>query len=96
MAGGAYVVIALFFALAGGLVGRLKGHSFWLWFLIAGAVPIFGLLAAVFARDERTVERMRCPGCATVVPIHQAICTRCGTELELPGDPQEILPPERA
>ena len=32
-----YVVIALFFGLAGGIVGRLKGSSFFLWFLICGA-----------------------------------------------------------
>lgn len=94
MAGGAYLVIALSFGLAGGLIGKLKGSSFWLWFLISGAVPIFGLLAAVFYRNERTQDRMQCPGCGRVVPIHDTICTRCGTELYLPEDEAEILPPE--
>ena len=45
----AYVVIALCFALAGGIVGRLKGSSFLLWFLISGLVP----LSAVFAFANR-------------------------------------------
>ena len=50
MAGGAYIAIALGFALAGAIVGKIKGSSFWIWFLISGCVPIFGLLAAVCYR----------------------------------------------
>jgi hypothetical protein len=96
MAGGAYLVIAFSFAFAGGIVGKIKGSSFWLWFLIAGAVPIFGLLAALFYRNERTQDRMACPACGNVVPIHDTICTRCGSELYLPEDEAEILPPQLA
>ena len=33
----AYVIIAVCFGLAGGIVGKLKGSSFLLWFLISGA-----------------------------------------------------------
>jgi hypothetical protein len=84
MAGAGYVVICLFFGLAGGLVGRMKGSSFWLWFLISGLVPFFGLLAAVFSRWENRELRRRCPGCGHVVKLHDALCTRCGTELEFP------------
>jgi uncharacterized paraquat-inducible protein A len=94
MAGGAYLVIAFSFAFAGGIVGKIKGSSFWLWFLVAGAVPIFGLLAAVCYRNERTQDRMACPSCGKVVPVHDTICTRCGTELYLPEDAAEILPPQ--
>ena len=32
----AYVVIAICFGLAGGIVGKIKGSSFFLWFLISG------------------------------------------------------------
>jgi hypothetical protein len=84
MAGGGYVVIALCFGLAGGLVARQKGSSFFLWFLIAAIPPFIGLLAAVLYRDEREEPLRRCPGCGKVVPVHQALCTRCGTELEFP------------
>ena len=52
--GGALLVIALSFALAGGIVGRIKGSSFWLWFVISGAVPFIGLLAAICYRSEPT------------------------------------------
>jgi hypothetical protein len=84
MAGAAYVVICLFFGLAGGVVGRMKGSSFFLWFLISGLVPIIGLLAAVCYRWEDRELRRACPGCGRVVKLHDALCVRCGTELEFP------------
>jgi hypothetical protein len=85
MAGAAgYLVICLSFALAGGLVARMKGSSVWIWFLISGLVPFFGLLAAVFSRREDRELRRACPGCGRVVKLHDALCTRCGTELEYP------------
>jgi ribosomal protein S27AE len=80
----AYVFIALCFALAGGIVGRLKGSSFFLWFLISGAVPVIGLAAALLYRWDRNELRRECPGCGNVVKLHDALCTRCGTELDFP------------
>jgi hypothetical protein len=80
----AYVVIALCFALAGGIVGRIKGSSFFLWFLISGAVPIFGLLAAIAYRFDRDEPMRRCPKCGRVRKLHDALCTRCGEELDFP------------
>lgn len=80
----AYIVIATCFGLAGGIVGRVKGSSFLLWFLISGAVPIFGLLAAIAYRIERNEPRRRCPRCGRVTKIHDTLCTRCGTELDYP------------
>ena len=50
MAGTGLIVIMFCFGLAGGIVGRIKGSSFFLWFLISGLVPFFGLLAAIFYR----------------------------------------------
>jgi hypothetical protein len=80
----AYVVLAFSFALAGGLVGRIKGSSFLVWFLISGLLPVLGLLAAVLYRSERDELRRQCPGCGRIVKLHDALCTRCGTELEFP------------
>jgi hypothetical protein len=80
----AYLVIAFSFALAGGLVGRIKGSSFWIWFLISGLLPVIGLLAALLYRSERDEVRRQCPGCGRIVPLHDALCTRCGTELDFP------------
>jgi hypothetical protein len=80
----AYLIICLSFGLAGGIVGKQKGSSFWLWFLISAVVPFAGLLAAMLYRVERDELRRECPGCGKVVPIYDALCTRCGTELEFP------------
>lgn len=80
----AYVVIAVCFGLAGGIVGRVKGSSFFLWFLISGAVPIFGLMAAIAYRFDRDEPVRRCPKCGRQRKLHDAICTRCGEELEFP------------
>jgi hypothetical protein len=93
VAGGAYVVIALSFALAGGIVGRLKGSSFWLWFLISGLIPVIGLLTAVVYRSERDELRRQCPTCGRVCKLYDALCVRCGTELEFP---EAAIAPESA
>jgi hypothetical protein len=78
------VVILFFFGLAGGVVGRIKGSSFVLWFLISACVPFVGLLAAIFYRWDNHELRRECPGCGRIVKLHDALCTRCGTELEFP------------
>ena len=84
MEGGAYLVIAVFFALAGGAVGKMKGSSFWLWALISGIIPVFGLLAAIFYRIESDELRKQCPRCGKVVMLYDALCMRCGNELDFP------------
>ena len=88
-----FIVIALFFGLAGGVVGRIKGSSFVLWFLISVIPPFIGLAAAILYRVERDEPRRACPRCGKVVKLHEALCTRCGAELEYTD---EILPPESA
>ena len=80
----AYLIIAFSFALAGGLVGRIKGSSFFIWFLVSGVIPVFGLLAAVLYRSERDEVRRQCPRCGRIVKLHDAICMGCGYELEFP------------
>jgi hypothetical protein len=79
-----YLVLAFSFALAGGLVGKLKGSSFFIWFLISGVLPVIGLVAALLYRSEHDEVRRQCPGCGKIVKLHDAVCTRCGTELEFP------------
>jgi hypothetical protein len=77
-------VIMFFFGLAGGIVGKIKGSSFFIWFLISGLIPFLGLLTAIFYRWDTEELRRQCPGCGKVVKLHDAVCTRCGTELEFP------------
>jgi hypothetical protein len=78
------LVILFFFGLAGGIVGRIKGSSFFIWFLIAGLIPFFGLLAAVLYRFENQELRRECPECGRVIKLYDAVCMHCGRELEFP------------
>ncbi len=84
----AYLVIAFCFGLAGGIVGKIKGSSFMLWFLISAVVPFIGLMAAIAYRFERDEPRRQCPKCGRVTKVYDALCTRCGEELEFP---EEVL-----
>ena len=79
-----YVAICVLSGIAGGMVGRAKGSSFFLWAVISAVAPIIGLVAALAYRSEHEELRRQCPTCGKVVPIHDALCTRCGTELEFP------------
>jgi hypothetical protein len=81
----AYLIIAFSFGLAGGLVGRSKGSSFLIWFLISFAIPFVGLIAAVLYRSERDELRRQCPRCGSVVKLHDAMCMRCGLDLDFPA-----------
>lgn len=84
MADNGLLVILFFFGLAGGIVGRIKGSSFLLWFLISGLIPFFGLLTVICYRFENQELRRQCPGCGRILKLHDAVCTSCGTELEFP------------
>lgn len=84
-AGIGFLFICLCFGLAGGRVGRIKGSSFWVWFLISFCVPFIGLLTAVLYRYENHELRRECPRCHRVVKLHDAVCMRCGAELEFPA-----------
>jgi ribosomal protein S27AE len=89
----AYLVLAFSFALAGGIVGKSKGSSFWIWFLISGFLPFLGLMAALLYRRERDELRRQCPECGKVVKLHDQLCTRCGAELYFP---EVAITPESA
>jgi hypothetical protein len=80
----AYVIIALCFGIWGGLVGRYKGSSFFLWFLISAIVPVGGLIAALVYRSEGRELRRSCPECGRATKIYDAVCMRCGAELDFP------------
>ena len=94
MAGGAYVVIALSFGLAAGIVGRKKGSSFFIWFIVGAVVPLIGLLTAIAFRSERDELRRQCPTCGRICKLHDALCVGCGTELEFTD--ATLPPPDTA
>lgn len=79
-----FLLILVCFGLSGGYVGKVKGSSFTIWFLISFCVPFLGLLTAIFYRVESQELRRQCPNCHRIVKLHDAVCMRCGTELEFP------------
>jgi hypothetical protein len=90
--GDVYVAVCLLSAIAGGCIGARKGSSFFVWFVISGIVPLLGPLVAIVYRRE-TEEALRlCPGCGAAVRYYDALCMRCGTELEYPDDAELIEP----
>src|SRR5437773_3216156 len=46
--------------------------------------PYTTLFRSLASRFENRELRRQCPGCGKVVKLHDALCTRCGTELEFP------------
>jgi hypothetical protein len=88
-----YLLLCVWFGIAGAVVARIKGVSVVLGFLISAILPVLGLLALVLYRSDRDELRRQCPGCGKVVPLHDALCTRCGTELEFP---EVAIAPESA
>jgi peptidoglycan/LPS O-acetylase OafA/YrhL len=85
-----FLVLLFFFGLATGVVGRIKGSSFPVWFLIGFCLPVVGLIAAILYRWERAEPRRRCPRCGSVRPIADQVCTRCGEDMDWP-EPEAVV-----
>lgn len=83
-AGAPYLVIALSFGLAAGIIGRAKGSSFAIWFLVGAIIPVFGLIAAILYRSERQEPKRRCTTCGKELELYVQVCPRCGADLYLP------------
>ena len=81
-----FIFFALVFGLATGVIGRLKGNSFFIWFLIGTALPGIGIFAALLMRDQRREPRRVCPRCDNVVAVSDQVCMRCGEDLDFPAE----------
>jgi peptidoglycan/LPS O-acetylase OafA/YrhL len=86
-----FLVLLFFFGLAAGVVGKIKGSSFLVWFLIGFCLPVIGLLAAILYRWERQEPRRRCPRCGAVRPIADQVCTNCGEDMDWP-EREDVVP----
>lgn len=72
--------------LSAGIVGRYKGSSFLLWFLIGFCLPVLGTVVAALHRSERDEARRSCPECGAVSPLWAQVCARCGADLDFPEE----------
>jgi hypothetical protein len=87
-----YPIIALSFGFATGVVGRSKGSSFFIWFIVGAVLPLLGLIAVIAYRVEAEEPERKCPRCGKILKLYVQVCTRCGEELYLP-DPSEVRRP---
>ena len=89
-----FLVILFSFGLSAGAVAKIKGHSFFLWFLIGFCLPFFGTITALCTSNDRRAgtRTRRCTECPNVMPIHVQVCTRCGADLPFPELAAEPLP----
>ncbi len=79
-----YLLIATSFALPTAIIGKRKGSSFVIWFLIGFFTLAIGLVAAILYRREQAEPERRCPSCGKVHKLYVQVCNRCGEDLYLP------------
>ncbi len=79
-----YLIICAISGVWAGYVGRSKGSSTVIWFVVGAIVPFLGVLMAVLYRHETDEVRRQCPRCGNVVPLYDQVCTRCGLDLDFP------------
>ena len=87
----AFIVILLCFALATAVIGRSKGSSFFICFIVGLCSGPFGLAAVIFYRREKSEPERRCPRCGAVHKLYVQVCTRCGEDMYLP-EVSEVRP----
>ena len=79
-------MIAFFCGLSAATIGKIKGSSFFIWFLVGAGLPLVGTIAAILYRFERDEPRRRCDECGFVMPITSQVCRRCGADQEYPKE----------
>jgi hypothetical protein len=82
---GYYLVLIFFFGLSAGVIGKIKGSSFFIWFVVGAGLPVLGTVAAMLYRYERNEPRRQCDECGRVIPITDQVCRRCGADQEYPS-----------
>jgi hypothetical protein len=88
-----FLVILFFFGLATGVVGKIKGSSFMIWFLIGFCLPVLGLIGAILYRWERYEPVRACPRCRARLKVSDQVCMSCGEDLDWP---EQVVPPPPA
>ena len=87
-----YLFIAFCFGLATAIIGKAKGSSFWVWFLVGAVIPVLGLVAVILSRVEKDEPERQCPNCHKTMKLYVQVCPRCGLDLYLP-DPRAVRHP---
>ena len=69
-----YLVIVFFFGLATAIFGKIKGSSFFIWFLVGAVMPILGLIAVSLYRVEKDEPERQCPTCTKALKLYVQVC----------------------
>lgn len=89
-----WVILALCFGIATGIIGRAKGGSFFIWMLVGAVLPVLGLMAVILFRNEINEPERQCPNCNKILKLYVQVCPRCGTDLYLPDPAETRMPPQ--
>lgn len=89
-----YIVIIFFFGLATAIIGRAKGSSFWIWFLVGAVLPFLGLIAVILSRRDKDEPERQCPHCLNAVKIYVQVCPL--RQRTLPAGSPRGAPPEHS
>jgi hypothetical protein len=81
-----YLVLFFFCGLSAGIIGRIKGSSFFIWFLVGFCLPLIGTVLALLWRWEKDEPMRRCDECGAIVPVHDQVCMSCGRDLDYPEE----------
>ena len=81
-----WLVLMFFFGLSAGVIGKIKGSSFFIWFLVGFCLPILGTICALLWRWEQDEPMRECEECGAVLPAHDQVCMNCGKDLEFPEE----------
>jgi len=81
-----YFVFFFFCGLSAGIIGRIKGSSFFIWFLVGFCLPLLGTILALLWRWEKDEPMRQCDECGAVVPVHDQVCMSCGKDLDYPEE----------
>ncbi len=77
-------MVLFFFGLATGIVAKIKGSSFFIWFLVGFFLPLIGLVAALLSRWESDEKKRACSRCGAQIMLYDQVCKSCGEDLQLP------------
>jgi hypothetical protein len=81
-----WLVLLFCCGLSAAIIGRIKGSSFFIWFLIGFCLPAIGTVLALLWRWEQDEPMRRCDECGAIVPVHDQVCMSCGRDLDYPEE----------
>ena len=81
-----YFVFFFFCGLSAGTIGKIKGSSFFIWFLVGFCLPLLGTILALLWRWEKDEPMRRCEDCGAIHSVYDQVCMNCGRDLDYPEE----------